>query len=126
MGAVAIDTSGIERVEVNVLGGADQSTVNDLSGPDVTDIQLSLAAELGGTTGDNTIDAVSVNATNAADVVLLSSSAGSVSVTGLAATLTITAAEATDTLLVNGLAGDDVLIGGAGNDTCSVESATTC
>jgi Ca2+-binding RTX toxin-like protein len=139
--AVTLDVNDTERVNFNALGGADTITVNDLTGTDVTEVNLNLAGTPGGTAGDGQPDAVIVSGTNGADVIAVSGGAGGVSVLGLAARVNITGAEAAnDRLTVNALAGDDVvnasrlsagsirlvadggadddvLIGGAGDDT---------
>ena len=47
VGNVTMDVNGVEQVNVAALGGADTLTVNDLSGTDVTQVNLDLA----GTTG---------------------------------------------------------------------------
>jgi len=135
VGNITMDTAGVENVDVRALGGADKLTVNDLGGTEVKHVTADLAAAGGG--GDAQPDQVIVNATNRDDAVTV---AGSATVTGLAATVTIAGAEATaDTLAINALAGndvveasalaadaiqlhvdggdgDDVLTGGAGND----------
>ena len=137
---VTMDLNDVEAVDFNALGGADTTVVNDLSGTDVTELNLNLAAALGGSGGDAQPDNVIVKATNGDDVAQVFGDAGGVSVIGLAAQVNITAAEAAnDRLTVNALAGDDVveasgvsagsiqltedggagndvLIGGAGND----------
>ncbi|HZL90601.1 MAG TPA: calcium-binding protein, partial [Pirellulaceae bacterium] len=46
-GTVTMDTSGVENVDVNALGGADVITVNDLTGTDVTQLNLDLANPAG-------------------------------------------------------------------------------
>ena len=58
---ITMDTAGVERVDFNALGGADLVTVNDLSGTDVTSLNVDLAAALGGATGDGAADKVIVN-----------------------------------------------------------------
>ena len=55
-GNITMDTHGVERVAFNALGGADAITVGDLTGTDVTDVDLNLAGTLGGTTGDGQPD----------------------------------------------------------------------
>jgi RTX calcium-binding nonapeptide repeat (4 copies) len=137
IGGIVMDTDGVEKVSLNELGDADLTTVNDLTGTAVTELDLNLAATGGG--GDGAIDTVIVNATSANDAVILSGAAGSATVLGLNTTINITGTEVTDSLHVNGLAGDDaieassvgagsiglvlsggegddVLIGGAGDD----------
>jgi Ca2+-binding RTX toxin-like protein len=139
--SVTMDLDDIERIDFNALGGADTIVVNDLSGTDVTEINLNLASTLGGNAGDAQPDNVIVNGTNGDDVVTVAGDANGVAVLGLAAAVNITHAEAAnDRLTVNALGGDDVvdasglaagaiqltaaggavndvLIGGDGNDT---------
>src|SRR5207248_2399655 len=96
----------------NALGGADQLTVNNLAGTDLTEVKTDLAGSLGGTTGDGSADQVIVNGTNGADAITAAGSAGNVSVTGLAARVDVTHAQvAQDVLAINALAGDDVVDG---------------
>jgi Ca2+-binding RTX toxin-like protein len=108
---ITMDVNDVEKVTVNVVGGADVTTVNDLSGTGVTDVTLNEAANDG--TPDLSLDAVIVQGTANNDSVKVSPAAGGVKVTGLATSVTITGADSTDTLTdtltVNGLAGDDVL-----------------
>jgi Ca2+-binding RTX toxin-like protein len=132
LGNIVMDLDGIERLEINTLGGSDMVTVSDLSGTDVSQVDIDLAGTLGGTTGDGQADVVVANGTNAADTVDIVDSAGTVSVAGLSALITITGAEgANDALVINALDGDDTITattlpagvikltldGGAGNDT---------
>ena len=41
-GNITMDTHGVENVDFNALGGADQVTVNDLTGTDVTSVHVDL------------------------------------------------------------------------------------
>jgi Ca2+-binding RTX toxin-like protein len=140
VGNVTMDVNGVEQVNVAARGGADTLTVNDLSGTDVTDVNIDLAGTLGGGTGDGQPDTVIVNGTTAADSITISGSGTRAVVEGLSATVHVTHAEgANDSLHVNGLAGsdtinasklhagvialtldggdgDDILTGSAGND----------
>jgi hypothetical protein len=54
-------------VDDNALGGVDSVTVNDLTGTDVVQTNLDLAAALGGNVPDGLVDSVVVNATNGDD-----------------------------------------------------------
>jgi hypothetical protein len=104
---VLMDMNDTEVITFNALGGADQVTVNDLSGTDVTEINLNLAAGGG---GDAQPDSVIVQGTNGDDVALVVGDAAGASVLGLAAQVNVTGAEAAnDRLTVNALAGDDVV-----------------
>ena len=109
-GTITMDLDDVERIEFTALDGADEITVNDLAGTDVTEIAIDLAATLGGTTGDNQSDKVTVNGTGADDVVLLEQSGAEVKVTGLAAQVSIDHFEVdSDRLVIAGGAGDDIL-----------------
>jgi Ca2+-binding RTX toxin-like protein len=127
---VTMDLNDVEGIDFNALGGVDTIVVNDLSGTDVAELNTSLAAVVGGG-GDAQADNVVVNGTNGDDVVLVFGDASGVAAVGLAAQVNITGAEgANDRLTVNTLDGDDVVEasglaagaiqltvnGGAGND----------
>jgi RTX calcium-binding nonapeptide repeat (4 copies) len=88
-GTITMDTAGVERVDFNALGGADLVTVNDLSGTDVTDVRVDLAATLGGASGDGQIDRLVVNATEGDDAINVQGDADVVKATGLAAGIVI-------------------------------------
>jgi Ca2+-binding RTX toxin-like protein len=116
-------------------------TVNDLTGTDVTEVNIDLASPLGSGRGDGQADTVIVNGTNSDDAAAVAGDATGVSVLGLATQVHVAGAEAAnDRLTVNARAGDDVvdasglsadaiqfaadggdgddvLTGGAGNDT---------
>ena len=107
---IIMDTVGVERVDFNALGGADLVTVNDLTGTDVTDVNIDLAGTLGGATGDGEADRVVVNATNGNDTINVNGDTGGVKTSGLAATVVIQHSEAAnDRLEVNTLAGRDTV-----------------
>jgi Ca2+-binding RTX toxin-like protein len=138
---VTMDLNEVESIDFNARGGADKVTVNDLSGTDVTEINLNLESTPGSGVGDGQPDNVIVFGTNGDDIALVFGDASGTSVLGLAAQVNITGAEsANDRLTINALAGndvveasslaatgiqltadggenDDVLIGGDGNDT---------
>lgn len=100
-----MDLNDVEGITFNALGGADVINVNDLSGTDVTDVDLNLAASGGG--GDGAADQVNVFGTNGDDVIQLAGDASGVQVLGLAATVRITGAEAAnDSLAIFALNGD--------------------
>jgi Ca2+-binding RTX toxin-like protein len=107
VGTVTMDTHGVERVDFNALGGSDHVTVNDLTGTDVTNVNLDLAGTLGGSTGDGAVDNVTVNGTNGDDTINVTANGSGADVTGLAAAVAIVHADPNDTLAVNSLAGKD-------------------
>ena len=141
VGNVTMDLNGVERIEINALGGADTVVVNDLSGTDVDEIDLNLAAVLGGVVGDAQVDSVIVNGTNENDLIPVLGASGGLLVngdfangSGLPYFLLIRAVEATDALRINGNGGNDIISadfstpvrftadGPAGNDTLSGSS----
>src|SRR5262249_54859781 len=132
VGTVVMDLNGVERIQVNALGGADTITVNDLTGTDVKQVALDLSAPAGSGQGDGASDIVKVNGTAGDDHITVASSGASVVVNGLAAQVTIAGAEGgKDSLVIDGLSGNDsinasalnpgqinlTINGGAGNDT---------
>jgi Ca2+-binding RTX toxin-like protein len=104
---VTMDLNDVEGIDFNALGGADRVVVNDLSGTDVTEINLNLAVA---GAGDAQPDTVIVQGTSGDDVILAFGDASGTTVLGLAAVVNITGAEAAnDRVTVNALAGDDVV-----------------
>jgi hypothetical protein len=107
---ITMDVAGVERVDFNALGGADLVTVNDLSGTDVSSVNVDLADTLGGATGDGQADRVVVNATEGQDAIDVSGDAEIVKVSGLAPTTEILHSEiANDRLEINTLGGADTV-----------------
>jgi hypothetical protein len=110
---ITMDTNSVETVDFNALGGVDNVTVNDLTGTDVTQVNVDLAGTLGGSAGDGAADTVTVNGTNGDDTIHVDGSGSGVEVTGLATAVSIKHAEPADSLAVNTLAGtDNVLTSG--------------
>jgi Ca2+-binding RTX toxin-like protein len=141
---IVMDLNDVEDIDVNALGGEDNVVVNDLSGTAMRTIDNDLRTPAGPTGADDAAaDTVTVNTTNGDDVVVAegSGSAVTAAVNGEALFVTMVGANpANDRLVVNALAGidvvdasgldadtapitidlgdgDDVGIGGAGNDT---------
>jgi Ca2+-binding RTX toxin-like protein len=134
-----MDLDNVEAIDAKTLGGTDTVTVDDLSGTDVTRVSPKLAAPAGG--DDLAADNVIVNATSGDDVAIVAGSGTSTDVLGLASQVAISGgiagsdrvtvntlagddvvdasglAASAMLLTANGGAGDDVLIGGNGNDT---------
>jgi Ca2+-binding RTX toxin-like protein len=106
---ITMDLNDVEAVQFNALGGSDIITVHDLSRTDIKQVNLNLAGA--GGLGDGANDSVIVEGSNRADAVAVASTAGGdVTVSGLAATVTMRGAEPTaDKLSVNTLNGNDVI-----------------
>ena len=110
VGNVTMDLNGVEKIQLNAVGGADNITVNDLTGTGVTQVAIDLAATPGTIGGDGQADTVIVNGTSGDDTISVAGSGSSIVVNGLAAQVTIDGAEAgNDTLVVNGLGGNDTI-----------------
>jgi Ca2+-binding RTX toxin-like protein len=138
---VTMDLNDVESIDFNARGGVDTIVVGDLSGTDVTEVNIDLAGTPGSGVGDGAADTITINATNGDDVVVVVGDAGGVSVVGLSAQVNIVGFEADkDTIVIKTLAGEDVveasglaatgiqltanggegndvLVGGDGNDT---------
>jgi Ca2+-binding RTX toxin-like protein len=112
-GNVTMDTDDVEIVDFNALGGSDNITVNDLSGTDVTQTNLDLAAALGGSAADGVVDNVVVNGTDGIDNINIAGNGAGADATGLATAVSVKHADPNDSLSLNTLAGaDNVLAAG--------------
>ena len=108
IGNIVMDLDDLERIDLNALGGADTTIVNDLSGTDLTQFDIDLAAP--GGAGDAQPDAVIVNGTSGIDAIDILGSGASDLVIGLPAIVQITGAEAAnDSLQVDAGAGTDTV-----------------
>jgi Ca2+-binding RTX toxin-like protein len=105
---VVMDLNDVESIDFIARGGADTITIGDLSGTDLTEINLDVSNGLGA--GDGAADTIIINATNGDDVILVVGDDGGVQVLGLSATVNITGFEAgLDKLIIHALDGDDVV-----------------
>jgi len=109
VGNITMDLNDVERIELNALGGVDNVVVGDLTGTDVTEVDIDLAGVIGGVTGDGEVDSVTVNGTAGKDAIVVASVGSDIVIKGLSAQVTIEHAEAGDKLVINGLGGDDVI-----------------
>src|SRR5262249_7158492 len=66
---IVMDLDGVEHIQFNALGGADNITINDLSGTDVSQVDINLGTLAG--TGDGAADSVTVNQTAGNDIALV-------------------------------------------------------
>jgi Ca2+-binding RTX toxin-like protein len=132
LGNIVMDLNDVEVIDLNTLGGTDTTTVNDLSGTDVIEININQAGAIGGTAGDGAADVVIVNGTNGNDIIDIFGAGTSTSVLGLSTRVNISISEgANDSLVINALGGNDgvtattvpagviklTIDGGAGDDT---------
>jgi Ca2+-binding RTX toxin-like protein len=132
LGNIVMDLNDLEMIDLNTLGGADTTIINDLSGTDLVEINVDQAGTIGGASGDAAADVVIVNATSGNDIIDGFGAGTSVAVVGLPTLVNILNSEgANDSLVINALGGDDgvtattmpagivklTIDGGAGNDT---------
>jgi Ca2+-binding RTX toxin-like protein len=132
VGNITMRLTSVEAVDVTALGGADNITVDDLTGSGVRQVAIDLSGVPGSGVGDDQADTVTVNGTTGNDHIRIASAGGAFVVSGLAAQVAINGEEAAnDTLVINSQAGNDVvdasalqgglmklvLNGGTGNDT---------
>jgi Ca2+-binding RTX toxin-like protein len=115
VGGVTIDLNDVEAIDFLARGGSDTVVVGDLSGTDVTEVRLDLAASAGGG-GDGRTDTVTIDGTAVADAVGVVGEDGGIRVEGLQATVSLSEPEPEDQLVIDGLGGGDtILAGGAGD-----------
>jgi hypothetical protein len=106
LGGIVMDLHGVERIDTNVLAGADSVAVGNLAGTDTSEVAVNLGAV------DGVVDQVNVDGTALNDSIAAGGTATRATVTGLAAQVDITgAALAEDRLAISGLAGNDVIDG---------------
>jgi Ca2+-binding RTX toxin-like protein len=131
IGKITMDVHGIERIELQPLGGADKIVVKDMTGTLVQEVRIDLEAIENGGAGDGKVDSITLDDTNAADFVSVLGQPGNLFVLGLPSFVTVQRAEAADRFTINGGAGNDhieagsiavdsgsfTFDGGAGNDT---------
>jgi Ca2+-binding RTX toxin-like protein len=106
---ITMDLNGVENINVAALGGADTITVNDLTGTAVKQVAIDLSGTPGSGVGDGQADTIIINATNGNDVINISESNGVITVSGLGDDVTIKGFDANDRIVINGLGGDDVI-----------------
>jgi Ca2+-binding RTX toxin-like protein len=107
--AITMDLDDVETVTYRALAGADNVVLSDLTGTDVTQLNVNLASS--GGIGDGQVDRITVIGTAGAETFGATSVGGAVDVFGLFTAVHITTPEATDIL---------VLAAGSGNDQVNV------
>ena len=132
LGNIVMDLNDVERIDLNALGNTDTISVDNMTGTDLSEVNINLAGTLGGTAGDAAADVVIANATNGNDIIDVFGAGTSFSVVGLSALTNVTNSEgANDSLVINALGGNDAITattlpagvakltidGGAGDDT---------
>jgi Ca2+-binding RTX toxin-like protein len=120
--AVTMDMQGVQTVDINALGGADNVTISPLTGTGVAQVNIDLASPPGSGTGDGAADSVIITGTPAADTFNIAANGSAVEVSGLGTLVHVTGAElANDRIAVTGVGGDTVNVNGtAGSDTMQI------
>jgi hypothetical protein len=122
VGTITMDMDSIEGVDLSTLGGADVVDVGDLSGTDLSNVDLGLAASSGAPDGAG--DQVTLSGTNGNDNIKLGVDAGTTTVSGLQPSVSISGADVDlDHLQINTLAGNDKV--NEKDDTSSVIQVST-
>ena len=113
VGSITMDTAGVETVDVNPLGGADQVTVGDLARTQVRAVVADLAGTLGGgdfSQPDGQPDRLIVSGTDRNDAIDVTGDSSELKVSGLAATVSALHTDGlTDRLDINTGAGNDAV-----------------
>jgi hypothetical protein len=110
--SIRMDIDGVEAIGIKALGSVDDITIGDLSGTGIRTATVDLAGFDGN--GDQAADTVTVEGTEKADRVSVTTDGSTVTVAGLKTQTQIRGAELADTLNVHTL---------GGNDTASVDPA---
>jgi Ca2+-binding RTX toxin-like protein len=105
--SVVMDVDNLEEIRFNALGGADAINIGNLAGTGVTSVVIDLGAAGGG--DDAQPDVVTVQGTAGDDVVQVVGANGNVFVFGLGAVIEVRNMSANDKLVINAVAGDDVV-----------------
>ena len=101
VGAVTADSNDIENVNLNASGGADGIALDDLSATSVSQVSVDLGANPSATGRNSRSDTVTVNATDAADIVRLSGEGTGYTVAGLSTSVAVAGSRAdVDNLVV--------------------------
>lgn len=108
LAAVSMDMNDLEMVELRTLGGSDNVVVGDMTGTDLSNLELALRGPNGG--GDTESDAITVNGTQGNDQFGVNGDSGGIRIIGLATTVDIYDHDNDlDRLTLNGQGGDDMI-----------------
>jgi Ca2+-binding RTX toxin-like protein len=122
VGNITMDINDVERVDVIALGGADNFTVHDLTGTEVSEVAVNLAETTAAT------DAVILQGRGTGTDFMFSNRGATLLATGLGADVQVLNAGAEDLVVANGVTGadDDVVVaGGADADAFHLTASGT-
>src|SRR4051812_9365446 len=106
---ITMNTNDVERVEITARGGVDNINVHDLTGSELKQVAIDLGGTPGVPGGDGQADTITIDGTAGDDAITIKNVNGVIIVSGLGADIAITNFEAGDHLVINGLGGDDVI-----------------
>ena len=106
-GNVQMNLDLVEQLDLHALGGADDITVDDMTGTSMERALVDLSASGDGTAGDGQGDLVTINGSNRDDHVVVTSQGTLVGVSGLRPAADIAGSELADRLQLDTLDGDD-------------------
>ncbi len=125
IGAITLDADTVEQFDLRALGGTDIVNANDLTPTALTQLNIDLAATLGGTTGDAAPDTVNIIGSPQADTFNVSADSGFV-VVDRSAAVRVRGYETSDQLVFTGIGGDTLNINGSpAADTITVTANGT-
>jgi Ca2+-binding RTX toxin-like protein len=104
---VTLDMDNVERLRLQAGAAADGIFIFDLTGTDMKQVALNLG--IPGGVGDGEVDTIGTFGSSGNDKIAITGSSALVSITGLAAGVTITHVDGIDTLAVHGGGGSDVI-----------------
>jgi Ca2+-binding RTX toxin-like protein len=105
---VLLDIDAVEQVEIRLINGRNNITIQDLASTDVEQVNLRLAGSSNPSAGDGSQDTITMHGSGNGERVQVSGSASETMVSGLAATVKLFNTDG-DRLSFNLGAGDDVL-----------------
>ncbi|WP_225766296.1 calcium-binding protein [Inquilinus sp. Marseille-Q2685] len=113
VGGIAMDVNGLERIDVQPVGGADRIAVGDLTGTGVQEVRIDLEGVDNGGVGDGKVDSITLDGTGLGDVVSVLGHPSGLFILGLPSFVTVQRADATDTIAINAGAGNDRIEAGS-------------
>ena len=105
---ITMDLNDVEKIAFKALGGADKVTINDLSGTDVSEVNIDLGGA--GGVGDGQLDQVTVNGTQHSDTISVLTFDDTVFINGIHAAVQVLHAESADQIIIKGGDGADTII----------------
>ncbi|MFE0758148.1 calcium-binding protein [Inquilinus sp. NPDC058860] len=113
VGGIAMDINGVERIDLQPLGGADSIVVGDMTGTGVQEVRIDLEGVDNGGVGDGKVDSVTLDGTGLGDIVSVLGQPSGLFVLGLPSFVAVQRAEGADRVAINTGAGNDRIDAGS-------------